>query len=88
MKNSSNKILSVAVVLLLIANIGLVIFLMNGKGRNDGKRIGGGKGDPSEMMAKELGMTEQQIKEHKQLKETEPSKYQRRNSMFRKYLNN
>jgi len=69
MKNSNNKILSVAVVLLLITNIALVIFLMNGKGRNDGKRIGGGKGDPSEMMAKELGMTEQQIKEHKQLKE-------------------
>ena len=45
MKNSSNKILSVAVVLLLITNIGLVIFLMNGKGRNDGKRTGGGKGE-------------------------------------------
>lgn len=68
MKNTNNKILSVAVVLLLLSNIALVVFLMNNKGKGNEKRSGG-KGDPSEMMAKELGMTEQQQKDHKQLKD-------------------
>lgn len=68
MKNSNNKILTVAVVLLLITNIALVFFLMNNKGKEGGKRSGA-KGDPSEVMAKELNMTEQQKNEHKQLKE-------------------
>ena len=68
MKNSSNKILTVAVVLLLLVNIALVIFMMQGrkKGTDRGR---GGKGDPTEIMAKELNMTEEQKKEHKLLKE-------------------
>ncbi|HEV7783155.1 MAG TPA: Spy/CpxP family protein refolding chaperone [Chitinophagaceae bacterium] len=68
MKNSSTKMLTIAVVLLLLINIGLVIFMMQGrkKGADKGR---GGKGDPSEMMAKELNMTEEQKKEHKSLKE-------------------
>lgn len=66
MKSTNNRILSVAVILLLISNIALVFFLMKDKGRGDGKR---GKGDPSGIMAKELGMTEQQVKDHKQLKD-------------------
>ena len=66
MKNSNNRILTIAVVLLLIANIALVAFLVMGKKKNgDGPR---GKGDPSEMLAKELNMTEEQKKEHKLLK--------------------
>ena len=68
MRNSNNKILTVAVILLLVTNIALVFFLMNNKGKEGGKRSGA-KGDPSEMMAKELGMTEQQQKDHKQLKD-------------------
>lgn len=68
MKNSNNKILTVAVVLLLVTNIALVFFLVNNKGKEGGKRSGA-KGDPSEVMAKELNMTEQQKNEHKQLKD-------------------
>ena len=42
MKNSNNRILTIAVVLLLIANIALVAFLVMGKKKNgDGPR---GKG--------------------------------------------
>jgi Spy/CpxP family protein refolding chaperone len=67
MKNSTNKVLTIAVVLLLITNIALVAFMMFGKGKKDGRR-GGGK-EPSEMMVKELGMTEDQKKQHKQLRE-------------------
>ncbi len=66
MKRTNNRILSVAVILLLISNIALVFFLMKDKERGEGKR---GKEDPSGIMAKELGMTDQQIKDHKQLKE-------------------
>ena len=68
MKNSTNKMLTIAVVLLLITNIALVIFMIKGKDKRNA-RFHGGKGDASEMMAKELNMTEQQKKDHKQLKE-------------------
>ncbi len=67
MKSSNNKILTIAVVLLLIINIALVAFMVLGKNKDTAKRTG--KPDPSEMMAKELNMTEQQKKDHKQLKE-------------------
>lgn len=68
MKSSNNKILTIAVVLLLLTNIAMVVFMM--KGRNHHKSKGsGGKGDPFEMMVKELNMTEQQQKDYKQLKE-------------------
>jgi len=66
MKNSNNKILTIAVVLLLLVNIALVIFMV--KGRKPGDR-GRGKEDPFEMMAKELNMTEQQKKDYKEQKE-------------------
>lgn len=68
MKNSTNKILTIAVVLLLITNIALVVFMMITKNKHNA-RYAGGKGDPSEMMAKELNMTEEQKKEHKLLKD-------------------
>lgn len=67
MRNTNNKILTIAVVLLLIANIALVAFMVLGRGKKDGRPKG--KGDPSEMMAKELNMTEEQKKQHKLLKE-------------------
>jgi periplasmic protein CpxP/Spy len=65
---SNNKILSIAVALLLITNIALVIFMLKGKNQPDNKRSGG-KGDPFENMAKELKMTEQQKKEHLQFRD-------------------
>ncbi|MEO6611594.1 MAG: Spy/CpxP family protein refolding chaperone [Chitinophagaceae bacterium] len=66
MKNSNNKMLTIAVVLLLLVNIALVIFMV--KGRKPAER-GHGKGDPFEMMVKELNMTEQQQKDYKEQKE-------------------
>ena len=66
MKRSNSKILIAAVVLLLIANIALVAMMLNRKGKSPGKRT---KMDTSEMMAKELGMTDEQKKQHKAFKE-------------------
>jgi periplasmic protein CpxP/Spy len=67
MKNSNNRILTIAVLLLLVANIVLVFMLIKGKGPKDSGRQG--KGEPFEMMAKELKMTEQQRKDYKSLRE-------------------
>jgi len=67
MKSSNNKILTIAVVLLLVTNIALVAFMVWGKNKHGGKSPG--RVSTSEMMAKELNMTEQQKNEHKQLKE-------------------
>jgi hypothetical protein len=67
MKNSSNKILTVAVVVLLLINIALVIFMMQGR-KTKGDKMHG-KGEPFEMMVKELGMTVQQQTDYKSMKE-------------------
>jgi periplasmic protein CpxP/Spy len=64
---SSNKILTIAVILLLITNIALVAMLVLGKQKKD-KR--GGREQAFEMMVKELDMTDAQQKEYKLLKET------------------
>ena len=45
MKSSNNKILTIAVVLLLIINIALVAFMVMGKSKSTAKRPAG-KGDP------------------------------------------
>ena len=68
MKNSNNKILTIAVVLLLLTNIALVVFMMKGSNSHYGKHPGG-RDEPFEMMVKELNMTEQQQKDFKQQKE-------------------
>lgn len=68
MKNSNNKILTIAVVLLMLTNIALVVFMLKGRNHHQGKGPGG-KGDPFEMMVKELNMTELQQTEFKKLKE-------------------
>ena len=62
---STNKILSVAVVLLLLVNIALVIFMVRGKGKPEQRK---GR-EPFEMMVKELNMTDQQQKDYKAMKE-------------------
>lgn len=64
MKN--NKILSIAVVLLLLVNIALVIFMVKGKKRAPHRKEGK---EPFEMMVKELEMTEQQKTDYKSQKE-------------------
>lgn len=66
MKNSNNKILTIAVILLLLTNIALVVFMFMGKKDNNRSR---GRRDPFAEMVKELNMTDQQQKDFKQLKE-------------------
>jgi periplasmic protein CpxP/Spy len=66
---SSNKVLTIAVILLLLVNIGLIVFLLTGRSHRDARRSNGRGGGPFEMMMKELDMTEQQKKEFGQLRE-------------------
>lgn len=66
MKNT--KVLSIAVVLLLLTNIVLIAFMLTDKKKHD-KRRPPNWTEPSEIMVRELGMTEQQQKDYKQLKE-------------------
>ena len=68
MKNSNAKILTTAVILLLLVNIALVIFIVKGRNRHYEKHSGR-KGGPFEMMVKELNMTDQQQKDFQQLKD-------------------
>ncbi|NOT52859.1 MAG: hypothetical protein HOP10_16500 [Chitinophagaceae bacterium] len=62
----SNKFLTIAVILLLLINVAMLVFMLKGKRQGDKKA--GGK-DPFGMMVKELGMTEQQQTQFKQMKE-------------------
>jgi periplasmic protein CpxP/Spy len=66
---SSNKVLTIAVVLLLLVNIGLIVFLLMGRNHHDAKRSGGRGGGAFDMIVKELDMNEQQKKEFGQLRE-------------------
>ena len=63
--NSNNKILSIAVVLLLLVNIALVIFMVKGKSKATPRK----NREPLEMMVKELKMTEEQQKSYKAQKD-------------------
>ena len=72
MKNSNNRILTVAVLLLLVANIILVFMLVRGKGPKESGRQG--RGEPFELMAKELKMTDQQKNDYKLLREEHQKK--------------
>jgi len=65
MKTSTTKILSIAVILLLLVNIAMIIFMLNrGKPHHDGKNSRGKSNDPFEMIAKELNMTDEQRTTH------------------------
>lgn len=59
MKNTSNRILAIAVVLLLLVNVTMLVFMLKGRGHHGADKRPG-KGGPVEYMAKELGMTEEQ----------------------------
>lgn len=63
----SNKILAIAVVVLLLSNIALIAFLLKDKGGKSGGRSGGR--DPFTMMVEELKMTDQQQTEYKQMRD-------------------
>lgn len=66
MKNSSTRILTVAVIILLLANLALVYFIITGKKGSDRRE---GRKDPMEIMIKELNMTEQQQTAFKSMKD-------------------
>lgn len=68
MKNSSNKFLVIAVILLLIVNIALVAFMVMGKNKKPQSSRDGGKA-AFEKMVNELGMNETQKKEFDSLRE-------------------
>lgn len=66
MKNTTNKILVTAVIVLLIANIAMVV-MMATKKKNPPR--GKGRGGPSEMLTKELGLSEKQQMDYQQLRD-------------------
>lgn len=66
MKNSTNKFLTIAVVILLIANIALVAFMVMGK--NKKPHSGSGGKSPIDKMVNELGMDDTQKKEFESLR--------------------
>jgi periplasmic protein CpxP/Spy len=68
MKSANNKILIIAVVLLLITNMALVVLMMTGRDK-DNSRGHRGKFEPFELLVKELSLTEQQQKEFRELKD-------------------
>jgi Spy/CpxP family protein refolding chaperone len=61
----TNRILTIAVVLLLLVNVTMLIFMLRSHGRHD---MRGRDGGPFDMMVKELNMTEQQQTDFKKLK--------------------
>lgn len=63
---SGNKLLIVVIGLLVVSNIVLAFFLLNGKTKKTAKRE---RNDPTEMMIKEVGMDEKQAATHKQMKD-------------------
>ncbi|HMU44784.1 MAG TPA: Spy/CpxP family protein refolding chaperone [Chitinophagaceae bacterium] len=66
MKNSTNRFLAIAVILLLVANIALVAFMFFGKSNKPSEK--GGKA-VFDKIVKELGMTEAQKAKYNSLRE-------------------
>jgi Spy/CpxP family protein refolding chaperone len=62
----TNRILTIAVVLLLLVNVAMLIFMLKGRGHHEMRNRDGG---PFDMMGKELNMTEQQKTDFKKLKD-------------------
>lgn len=69
MKISTIKILTIAVVLLLLVNIAMVIFMLNWRHPGNDKNLHGKRDGPFEMMAKELNMTEEQKAQHQKFRD-------------------
>ena len=62
----TNRVLTVAVILLLLVNVAMLIFMLKLRGHYEMKKQGG---SPFDRMVKELSMTEQQQTEFKKLKD-------------------
>lgn len=58
MKGASNKVLTIAVVLLLLVNVTMLVFMLKNKKQHSYSK--GDRPNPVEYMAKELGMSEEQ----------------------------
>ena len=65
MKTPTNKILAIAAILLLLINIALVIFIINGRKHSASKR----RGNPFEMMDKDLDLIRATKEEVKKLRD-------------------
>lgn len=68
MKNTSNRFLTIAVVLLLLVNIAMIVFMVRGRNHHDLKHPGK-PGSPFETMEKELNMDDKQKEEVKKLRD-------------------
>lgn len=68
MKTSNTKILSIAVILLLLINVAMIVFMLKRRHCPE-SNSSHGKGSTFEMMAKELNMTEQQRAAHQKLRD-------------------
>ena len=62
----TNRILTVAVILLFLVNVVMLVFMFKGRGHRDMKKRNGG---PFDMMVKELNMSDLQKTEFKKLKD-------------------
>jgi Spy/CpxP family protein refolding chaperone len=69
MKNPVNKFLAIAAAFLLLANIGMLFFMLKGKDRSRNINNNNRRGQPMEMIAKELGLTEEQKTTYKKMRE-------------------
>lgn len=68
MSNASPKTLTIAVLLLLIINTGLVVFLVMGR-KEKNSQSPHSRQDNFELMARELNLQEEQKEQHKSLRE-------------------
>ncbi|MBK5272552.1 MAG: Spy/CpxP family protein refolding chaperone [Bacteroidia bacterium] len=64
---SSNKILTISVILLLLVNVAMVIFIVKSRNRHDNKKSD--KGDSFAMMDKDMKLTEAQKAEVKKFRD-------------------
>jgi len=66
---SSNKILVIALVLLLVVNIGMLVFMLKGNSHRNPGRKPVAKEEVFRQMVKELNMTDQQQADYRKMKE-------------------
>jgi Spy/CpxP family protein refolding chaperone len=69
MKTSTNKILTFAVILLLLVNVALVIFMLNSKDKHDEKRPNQNGDTFQTTLIKELNMSDQQKQQYQDLRQ-------------------
>ncbi len=68
MKTPSNKVMTIALVLLLLVNVAMLVFMLKGRPHRNG-RMDNNHQPVFEMMSKELNMTDQQKTDFKKMRE-------------------